>query len=160
MWVPRALALRKRTPFPWAQAAKPSDVARWVLPGPELPIINTFSLAGGELSDQALVDRVPRSKIKIIQRLEHREPRALEAPLGGSLFAFDQLGALRQKIPVIAARRWRRAPPRPPIPAGWSAAGAFPSGALAVVGCFPPSRDDLLSPRAGPCDRPGRCGPR
>ena len=74
-------------------------------------------LAGGELSDQALVDRVPRSKIKIIQRLEHREPRALEAPLGGSLFAFDQLGALRQKIPVIAplaGTARRRALPFPP----------------------------------------------
>ncbi len=73
---------------------------------------------GGELPDQGLVDRALGAKIEVLQRLEHRELRALDAALGRSLFALDQLtlGELEQKVPVIASVVRTRSRHRFPFP--------------------------------------------
>ena len=67
----------------------PRVVAKWVFPVPKLPIeqdvfarIEVFT--AGEFPDQGFVDRRLGAKIEVLQGLEHRELRALDAPLGGA----------------------------------------------------------------------------
>jgi len=99
------------------------------LPVPGPPTSSRFSrrldeLAPGQVQDQRLVEARGRREVERLERLDRREPRRLEPPLGRSPLALDQLqlAELQEEAQVVhvlggaapghllALRRHRRQP--------------------------------------------------
>ena len=78
------MALVKRTEWPASTTARPSAMARCVLPTPGAPKIRTFSAwarkrAGRQLAHEPLIDRRLEFEIEVVERLHRREMRDLQA---------------------------------------------------------------------------------
>ena len=92
-----AVALVKRTEWPASTTARPSAIARCVLPTPGAPKIRTFSAwrekaAGRQLADEPLIDRRLEFEIEVVERLHRREVRDLQPHRDArALFGLDLL---------------------------------------------------------------------
>ena len=78
------MALVKRTEWPASTTARPSAIARCVLPTPGAPKIRTFSAwrekaRGRQLAHESLIDRRLEFEIEVVERLHRRKVRDLQA---------------------------------------------------------------------------------
>ena len=91
------MALVKRTEWPASTTARPSAIARCVLPTPGAPKIRTFSAwrekaRRRQLAHEPLIDRGLEFEIEVVERLHRRKMRDLQAHRdAGPLLRLDLL---------------------------------------------------------------------
>src|SRR5262245_30087307 len=107
-WVTNSVTRQNRTFFPRRHASPANAVATCVLPVPGLPIRDhrlppVDELAPHQLGDQHLVQGRLGGEVEVLQRLQRREPRRLQPPLGRPLLPVQELqfGQLEKEAEVI-----------------------------------------------------------